>query len=118
MQVIWVVLLAVGLAVLIAYLSLVPSDAKVVGWMPPWLQNAGHIGCYAAFAFLIFFGLAPVFSSHLAKALGALVLATGFGVLMEWMQRNARGRHTSYLDALQNAAGALAGVAIALFLVG
>ena len=107
---------AMGMAGLIAYLSLVPGDSRAVRWMPPWLQNVGHVGCYAMLGFLFFLALAPVLHSQLARGVIAFVVATGFGALMEWLQGNAPGRHTSLLDVLQNAFGALIGIVTATFL--
>ena len=108
--------LAIALAALIAYLSLVPGDSRAVRWMPPWLQNAGHVGCYAGLSFLCFLALAPAVHADLTRAATAFVIATGFGVLMEWLQGSSPGRHASLLDASRNAAGALIGVVTAMLL--
>ncbi len=105
--------LAAGMAALIAYLSLVPGDSKTVRWMPPWLQNAGHVGCYAVLGLLFFLALAPALDSRAAQSAIAFVLATGFGVTMEWLQGRSPGRHTSLFDAVQNALGASIGIYLA-----
>ena len=109
-------LLALGMAALIAYLSLVPGDAKAVRWMPPWLQNAGHVGCYAVLGMLMVLALAPALHSRPVQAAIAFVGTTGFGVLMEWLQGSVPGRHRSLFDALQNGLGALIGIAAAVLL--
>ncbi len=104
------------MAALIAYLSLVPSDARAVRWMPAWLQKAGHVGCYALLALLCFFALASVPGSPLAHGAIVFASATGFGVLMEWLQRGVPGRHASLRDAAQDAIGVLIGIFIAVVL--
>ena len=108
--------LAIAMAALIAWLSLVPGDSKAVHWMPPWLQNIGHVGCYAGLSYLCFLALAPALQSDLMQGAIAFVVATGFGVAMEWLQRSVPGRHTSIFDALQNAFGALIGIVTAILL--
>lgn len=98
----------------IAYMSLVAGNHKAVGWMPGWLQSLGHLACYAVLAFLLSIALAVLVRNSIVSGLIAFVLAVGFGLLMEYLQRNRPGRTGSYADAGIDAAGALLGVFAAL----
>lgn len=66
------------------------------------------------FAFLCVHSLDSVFDTSLSLLFGGFSVATGFGALMEYLQKYRPGRTPSIADGLINACGAALGAVAAL----
>ena len=106
--------LAAATAALIALLSLLRGDSRIVAAIPEWLSPIGHFLLYGVLAVvcvraLQFAGLAmPV------TVIGGVALAAGFGAAMELAQRYRPGRYARGMDVLIDAGGAALGGALCL----
>ncbi len=118
----WLVTLAfVGL---IIALSVTPGVEKAGDSMFVWLvvhtatpvQKALHVAVYAFLAMLWMWTLEPI-ESRLVRTSVALVASVGLGALLEWHQTRVPGRFGTILDVILNAAGAIAGLLLALLLL-
>jgi len=118
----WLVTLAfVGLIVV---LSVTPGVEKTGDSMFVWLvvhtatpvQKALHVGIYAALAMLWMWTLEPI-ESRLLRIVVALIASVGLGALLEWHQTRVPGRFGTVLDVILNAAGAIAGLLLAMLIL-
>jgi VanZ family protein len=80
------------------------------------VQKALHVGIYGALAVLWMWTLEPI-ESRLLRIVLALVASVGLGALLEWHQTRVPGRFGTVLDVILNAAGAIAGLLLALALL-
>lgn len=109
---------------LIIGLSVTPGvarpDDNLFSWLyagtPPTAQKVLHVIIYGLLAFLWMWTLASIESTRTRLAV-ALVLALGLGVALEWYQTKVPGRFGTLIDVLLNAAGAIAGVVIAVIVL-
>ena len=109
-----ILLFAVAVAASIAVLSLLPGDSRMMSLVPPTLHRAGHVSAYATLGCLCVLVLQPLVSTTFPPLLAGFLIATGFGVIMEYLQKLRPGRAPSVGDAAVNAAGAALGVLVAL----
>ncbi len=107
-------ILFAAVAVTIAVLSLLPDDARVMTLMSSRTHRAGHLLAYAVLTFTATLALPPGFDAALVRALVAFLVASAFGIVMEFLQKFRPGRAPSRRDALVNAAGAALGSVLAL----
>lgn len=91
----------------IAYLSLTPSTSVSVG-----NDKVGHFIAYGA----LMFNLGLLTFDHSRKFLLAILLALGYGALMEWGQSFVPGRTVSVYDMIANAGGVGIGSVLAFLL--
>ncbi len=83
---------------------------------PSLLQKILHVCVYAALTILWAWSLESL-QSNLARLILAMTLAVGFGALMEWHQTTVPGRFGTIFDVMLNAAGALAGLILAILIL-
>jgi VanZ family protein len=94
-------------------LSSLPGDvdesglSRIIAWTPPAVQNLLHIPLFGMLAWLWYRTFSALATGHRFALLGALVLATGYGIFDEWHQLQVVGRYASFTDMLLNGAGAL-----------
>lgn len=105
-------IIAAVIASLIAVISLLPKNAKLMELITPRMHRVGHFASYVLLAFLCARILAP--ATPVVRSAIAFLFATAFGAFMEFLQRYRPGRTPSRVDALVNATGAALG-AIAAF---
>jgi VanZ family protein len=110
----FVLLLTGGTAAVILFVSLLRRDTRLFARVPLWLPTAWHLSSYMLFAFLCVLSLDSVFDTSLSLLFGGFTVATGFGALMEYLQRYRPGRTPSIADGLINACGAALGALAAL----
>jgi hypothetical protein len=116
--------LTFGLMAALLALSIIPGRAEegdsvfvwAVAVTPSAIQNAGHVLLYALLAFMWAWALEAVRSVRLRLAI-ALVIAVGFGAALEYAQTFIPGRFGTLGDVTRNAAGAITGLILALFLL-
>ncbi len=109
---------------IIVVLSVTPGIEKPGDSLFEWLvvntttpvQKAMHFGVYAILAILWMWTLDSVESRIIRIAL-ACVATVGLGALLEWYQTRVPGRFGTVFDVLLNAAGAIVGLFVALFLL-
>lgn len=109
-----VLILIASIALLIAILSLLPADARIMRLMTSRMHRAGHFASYVLFACFCALALTPAMPTWGAPA--GFLIAAAFGVGMEFLQRFRPGRSPSRVDALVNAAGAALGALLSLAL--
>ena len=117
-------LITLSLVALIVGLSVVPGHPKpgdssftwLVALTPTLLQKMMHVLIYAVLAMLWAWTLESLGPRWVRIAL-ALLLSIGLGAALEWYQTKIPGRFGSLVDVLLNAAGAIAGIVVALFLL-
>lgn len=118
----WIITLTLVAAIII--LSVIPGHAQsgdskfvwLVAATPTFVQKLMHFLIYAAMAWLWTWtleGIAP----RWARLAIAFALAVGLGAALEWYQTRVPGRFGTLLDILLNAAGAIAGLFIAILLL-
>lgn len=112
----YVLAAVVVVAIAIAFLSLLRNDARVMTLLSPRLHRVGHFTCYVLLAFLVVVALSPALPAASPRMFAGFVIATAFGVVMEYLQHFRPGRSPSYRDALTNAAGAALGALLAFAL--
>ena len=118
----WVITLTLVAAVIV--LSVIPGHARsgdsVFVWLvastPTPLQKLMHFVIYAALACLWAWTLEGIAPRWLRLTL-AFTLTVGLGAALEWYQTRVPGRFGTLLDALLNAAGAVAGLVAALLIL-
>jgi hypothetical protein len=116
--------LTLALVALIVGLSVTPGvarpDDNLFSWLylgtPPAAQKVFHIIMYGLLAFLWMWTLASIESTRLRLGI-SLLLTLGLGVALEWYQTRVPGRFGTLVDILLNAAGALLGLLIAVFVI-
>ena len=101
-------------AIVIAILSLVRGDSRILAYAPPWLAPIGHFLFYALLAFLCTLAMAVADLAAPLRALAGVFLATGFGAAMEFAQKFRAGRSPRFSDVLIDAAGATVGAGLAV----
>lgn len=104
----------IGIAAVIVFISMLQRDSRLFKRVPFWLPPAWHFSSYMVFAFLCVLSLDSVFDTSLSSLLGGFTIATGFGALMEYLQKFRPGRTPSITDVLINACGAAIGALAAL----
>ena len=90
-----------------------PARYTVFYWMPPSVQNTLHVPAYAALAWAWYWALAAWIRVPVARAIGACVIASAYGVLDEWHQSFVPGRYASLTDVTLDVAGAVLGIWLA-----
>lgn len=98
----------VALVIIVGALSLTPAvdvQPPMLGW-----DKANHALAYAAITFW-WCGLLP------SRRLRVMVLAIGYGLLLEALQGLMPPRHPDLLDGLANAVGASLGLVVASVLL-
>ena len=106
--------LAIAVAMIIATLSLLPADARLMTLLPSGLRRVSHMSAYVVFAFVCVLALELAMTDPLPRAATGFLVASAFGMTMEYLQRYRPGRAPSQRDALVNAAGAALGALAAL----
>ena len=101
-------------AILIATLSLLRGDARILARLPRWMAPTGHFILYGVFACLLTLVLQFAEIATTYRALAGFLLATGFGAAMEYAQKFRPGRHARAGDVFIDAAGATAGAVLAM----
>ena len=118
----WIVTTALVVAVIT--LSVIPGQARpgdsvfiwLVGVTPAPLQKLMHFLLYAGLTWLWAWTLEGIAPRWLRLAI-AFTLTVGLGAALEWYQTRVPGRFGTLLDALLNAAGAIAGLVVALLIL-
>lgn len=118
----WVITLILVFAIIV--LSVIPGHAQsgdskfvwLVAVTPTYIQKLMHFLIYAAMAWLWTWTLEGVVPRWASLAI-AFVLAVGLGAALEWYQTRVPGRFGTLLDILLNAAGAVAGLIVAVLLL-
>lgn len=93
-----------------------PALYAVFYWMSPSLQNVLHIPAYAVLAWAWYWALGAWLRVPLARAIGAWVFASAYGVFDEWHQSFVPGRYASLTDVTLDVAGALLGIGLAVWI--
>jgi len=93
-----------------------PALYAVFYWMPPSVQNVLHVPAYAALALAWCWALGAWLRVPVARAIGACVVASAYGVLDEWHQSFVPGRYASLTDVTLDVAGALLGIGLATWI--
>lgn len=117
-------LITAAFIVLIVILSVTPGQAKsgdsgfvwLIAITPTPVQKLMHLFVYAGLAVLWTWTLAGIKGTPQRLAL-AFVLTVSLGAMLEWYQTRVPGRYGTLADALLNAAGAAAGLLIALLIL-
>lgn len=107
--------LAIATAVVIAIGSLWRGDSPALAWVPHWMPPVWHFCVYCLLAFLCVRALETLVTPAALRAAAGFLLATGFGALLEYLQRFRIARFARLSDVLINAAGAALGGWLALF---
>lgn len=118
----WALTLAV--VALVIGLSVTPgvprADDNLFSWLyagtPPTAQKILHIFVYGLLSFLWMWTLSGIQSTR-SRVLIVLLLTLGLGVALEWYQTRVPGRFGTLVDILLNAAGAIVGILIAVFVI-
>ena len=116
--------LTLGLMLLLAILSLIPGRAEsgdslfvwALAATPTPLQKLLHLLLYALLTLLWVWTLAAI-DSWIVRVSIAVLLAVGFGAVMEIAQTRIPGRFGTLTDVLLNGAGAVFGVLLAWLLL-
>ena len=87
-----------------------PALRALVYWVPPSVQNALHIPAYAALAWAWHWALGAWLRAPVARAGGACLIASAFGVFDEWHQSFVPGRYASLTDIALDVTGAVLGI--------
>ena len=106
--------LAIAAAAVIAVGSLWRGDSPALAWVPQWLPPVWHFFVYCLLAFLCVRALETVVTTPAPRAAAGFLLATGFGALLEYLQKFRIARYARISDVLINASGAALGSWIAL----
>lgn len=117
----WRWLVTLGFVGVIVTLSVTPGIEKSGDSVFVWLvvhtatpvQKLMHVAVYAVLAALWVWTLEAI-ESRAVRAAAALVLSVGLGAVLEWHQTRVPGRFGTVLDVILNAAGAIAGLLVAL----
>lgn len=117
--------ITLSLAVLVAVLSVTPGAAThddagfswLIGMTPPPLQKLMHVLAYGILTLAWDWTLAIRLRRRRQRALLAMFLAIGEGILLEWWQTQVPGRFGTLTDVLLNAAGVVLGVLASLALL-
>ncbi len=113
-----------GFMTLLIVASIIPGRAQASDSLfvrmfvmtPKSLQKILHIGLYGLFTLLLVWTLADIRSTSLRLVL-AVSIAVAFGAAMEWCQTRVPGRFGSIYDVALDAAGAMLGLFVAVFLL-
>jgi len=101
MKKLWLTITILYLA-LLAFVSLVPPSAHQTGGhsvIAEVLHNAAHVPAYMILTFVLFFTLRAFDIPDPAVKRKVILMALGYGVLMEFLQGWAPDRDPSVLDA-------------------
>ena len=109
---------------LLMLVSLIPGHSKHGDFMFVWLvantptliQKVLHVCLYGVLALPMAWTLDKI-QSRTNQFLIALIIAVAFGAVMEWCQTKVPGRYGTAYDVVLNAAGAVLGLLIAIFLL-
>jgi len=85
-------------------------------WVPPSAQNALHVPAYAALAWAWCWALGAWMHVLAARAIGACVIASAYGIFDEWHQSFVPGRYASLTDVALDVAGAVLGIWLAAWI--
>ena len=96
-----------------------PDDPEIYAlfyWVPPSVQNALHVPAYAALGWAWRWALEAWLRASSARMVGALAIASLYGVFDEWHQSFVPGRYASLTDVTLDVAGAVLGVWLAAWM--
>ena len=90
-----------------------PELYSLFYWISPSLQNILHVPAYGALGWAWRWALGAWLRVSSARAIGACVIATAYGVFDEWHQSFVPGRYASFTDVALDVAGAALGIWLA-----